>query len=336
MGIRQLRTQRHHAGIALGVRRRWMRQGLSRQSRKISATLVRGKALLWRRLYALRYRFLLWKARRGTIVAIMALALVVALSALSIPMLQDRLAPNFATDARLNALRALFLTLGGSLVGAATIVTSLVLFAMQVNVERMPHGLFRRLSGDRRLLGAFALTFVLAVTVAAISLVPDATYIGSAIFAAGWGTILILTLFLYGYQRALLLISPIRQLGLVVADARRELRAWPRRAARLAPLAALPKDGHEYGQALQMDYQRLAFLQLHPGWTDAARQAVHYAVSFARRYAEQGDHEVSAAALNAIIAINAAYVQAKGITFFASNPMLDNPLVTDGFIQRHA
>ena len=226
----QFRAKPRRTLSALRARRRWMRSRLGRQSRKVSTALTRGRALSWRRLYALRYRVLLWRSRHGTIAAIIALAAVFALSTLSIPMLQGRLGPYFAAEARLDALRALFLTLGGALVGAAAIVTSLVLFAMQVNVERMPHGLFRRLSGDRRLLGAFALTFVLAVAVAAVSLVPDANHIGVANFAAGWGTILILILFLYGYQRALLLISPVRQLGLVVADARKELRAWPRRA----------------------------------------------------------------------------------------------------------
>ena len=119
----------------------------------------------------LRYRLLSWKARHETTAAAIALILIVALSAIRISALQDALAPRFATDARLEALRSLFLTLGGALIGAAAIVSSLVLFAMQVNIERMPHGLFRRLSADRRLLSAFAVTFLLAVAIAGLSLV---------------------------------------------------------------------------------------------------------------------------------------------------------------------
>ncbi len=41
---------------------------------------------------------------------------------------------------------------------------------------------------------------------------------------------------------------------------------------------------------------------------------------------------MSAAALNTIIGINAAYIRAKGITFFTQHLLLDNPLTTDGFI----
>jgi hypothetical protein len=65
---------------------------------------------------------------------------------------------------------------------------------------------------------------------------------------------------------------------------------------------------------------------------EGALQGIRYAISFARRYAEQGDHEVSLAAMNAIVAINAPYIDVKGKTFFAQHPLLDNPLTSEGFI----
>ena len=55
-------------------------------------------------------------------------------------------------------------------------------------------------------------------------------------------------------------------------------------------------------------------------------------MSYARRYAKQGDHEVSAAALNTVVVVNRLYVKAKGKTFFSQVLILDNPLVNDGFI----
>ena len=55
-------------------------------------------------------------------------------------------------------------------------------------------------------------------------------------------------------------------------------------------------------------------------------------MSFARRYAEQGDYEVSGEALGAIVLINIAYIQAKGRTFYETNPFFENPLASDGFI----
>jgi hypothetical protein len=77
---------------------------------------------------------------------------------------------------------------------------------------------------------------------------------------------------------------------------------------------------------------RVAFFQANPRWTEDVHQAIRYAVSFSRRYAEHGDHEVSAAAVNAIVEINAIYVNAKGRTFFSYHSMIENPLTTDSFI----
>jgi hypothetical protein len=65
-------------------------------------------------------------------------------------------------------LRNLFASIGGALGGATAIGFSVVMIAVQLNFARMPHGLFRKLSLDFRLLGAFAATFVLAIAVAGL------------------------------------------------------------------------------------------------------------------------------------------------------------------------
>ncbi len=311
--------------------RRRMRQWLRLQYEALS----RAKALSWQRFYLARYRFQVWRLRHGEIAGTILLVLLMAVSALGIPALQEHLEPLLAEGSQLQMLRTLFQTLGGALLGATAIVTSLVLFSMQVNVERMPHGLFQRLSTDRLLLSAFAAAFLLAVIVAGLSLIPDSENIGIAIFVASWSIALILVLFLTGYRRALVLINPTRQLGLVIDSTCRDFRAWVRSAKRAAPLLTDPSPGpSEYEEpfASQHDVARAVYFQANSHWTNGAKQAVRYAVSFARRYAEQGDHEVSAAAIRAVVAINAAYVEAKGKTFFANQLLFDNPYTTDGFI----
>jgi hypothetical protein len=292
------------------------------------------QALLWHRVYRVQYRILIWIALRGAVAASVLLVSLILISAFWIPKLNDGLQAAFPTEVRLQGLRSLFLAIGGALLGATAIVSSLVLFSMQVNVERMPHGLFRRLSADRRLLSAFAAAYLLAILIATLSVIPDHTWIGLATFAAAWATVLALILFLYAYRRALILINPLRQLGIVVARTRRELRAWVRRANRAAPLLAdsSPPSRPDDPFAPKHDLTRVAYFQANANWTDGAKQAVGYAISFARRFAEQGDHEVSVAAMNAIIAINAAYVEAKGKSFFAYQLMFDNPLTSDSFI----
>ena len=80
------------------------------------------------------------------------------------------------------------------------------------------------------------------------------------------------------------------------------------------------------------DLARTTFFQINSRWTEGAKRAIQHAMSFARRYAEQRDHEVSEAALKAVIGINVAYIDTKGKTFYANNPFIDNPLASDGFI----
>jgi len=236
---------------------------------------------------------------------------------------------------RFAALRSLLGTIGGALVGATAIGFSVVMIAVQLNFARMPHGLFLRLSSDARLLGAFAGTFLLAVVVAALSIIPDAGWVALALITAAWGTLLILLLFLYGYWRALSLINPAVQLRLLVSDAQTDLQRWARRADRMAPLLEVPaqEESDEDGDGRSShDLARVVFYRANPLWSNKAKRDVAHAVSFARRYAEQGDFEVSAAALNSVVAINTTYVAAKGKTFFASNPIFDIPDASDAFL----
>lgn len=307
------------------------RSGIARARRAAQ----RWYAMQWQRIYRTHYRLSLWKARYQSPATSVFLILLIVVSGILAPTIQGVLEPYFLPQERFSGFRTLLLTIGGSLIGAAAIAFSLVMFAMQVNVERMPHGLFRKFSSDPKLLGAFAATFLLAIAVAGLSLVPDRSWLAVATLMASWGTVLILVLFLYAYRRALSLISPTQQLTLVVADVRRDLQAWLRRARRAAPLLehSKPQDAeNERPLHSSHDLPRATYFQLNPHWTTFAQKAILHSISFARRYAKQGDHEVSGAALRAVIAITAAYIEAKGKTFFTNHPMFDNPLARDGFV----
>ena len=163
------------------------------------------------------------------------LLLLVSVSAYLLPILQDFLTGCYPTDREIEGLRGLILNVGSALIGTAAIVSSLVLFAMQVNIERMPHGLFRRLSADNKLLGAFASALLLAIGVATLSTFADQAHLALVVLAASWAIAFILIAFLYAYRRALVLISPLQQLGLLIKDSHRELGMWARRALRMRP-----------------------------------------------------------------------------------------------------
>lgn len=256
------------------------------------------------------------------------LALVASIVAYRV--FSNRIESFFDSADLLNALRTLFVTLGGALVGATAIGFSVVMLAVQLNFARIPHELFRRVSSDFRLIGAFAVTFVLAGVVTSFSLIPDRSWAALALIVTVYAAIAVLLLFIYAYRRALELINPVVQLNLVYREADRDLELWKRRAQRLAPLVEQEK--HDPLSGSSHDTTRIAFFQVNPHWTNVARRAVTYAIGFARRFSEQNDYTVAGAALRTVVTLNARYIEAKGRTFFASNPLFNTPLTRDSFI----
>lgn len=234
----------------------------------------------------------------------------------------------FSGEKRLDVLRSVIVTIGGALIGGAAIAASFILFAMQVNVERLPHGLFRRLSADHRLITAVGATFPTALIVSFLSVAITKENAAAIIAATIVGTVIVLRLFFYSYTRSLHLINPRRQLGIVIGDVRRSLRHWDRRRR----WAALASEEAVQPEQVRHDVQRLAFQQLNPTWTRELFHGIRYAVALARRAAEQGDMDSSGQAFAALVAVNGLYVKAKGRTFFSNNAFIENPLVTDAVI----
>ena len=179
------------------------------------------RAQFWQIFYKAKNWLLMINLRHGTIVGWSILLLLIVLSGYFTPRLQNILDPYFSVQGRFNGFQTLLVTLGSALIGATAIAFTLIMFAMQVNVERMPHGLFRKFSSDPRLLGSFAVTFFIAVTITCFSLIPDKSWVAATALGAAWGTVLIITFFLIAYQRALNLISPTKQLSILVVDTKK-------------------------------------------------------------------------------------------------------------------
>ncbi len=234
----------------------------------------------------------------------------------------------------LPALQQFLASTGSALIGATAIAFSLILFAMQVNVERVPHGLFRRLSADVPLLASFLCTFTLAVGTAALSLVPAQVGIARSLALTAWGTAIIVLSFVLAYRRAIILISPIEQLKILEQASRRDLNRWGVRARHmevfLEGTEASPP--HRAGEGVALDIRRMTFFRLNPGWTVQADEAIRHAMSMSRTFSERGDHDVAFAALSAVVSINAGYVKAKGATFVAANALFESLPSTDRFI----
>lgn len=234
----------------------------------------------------------------------------------------------------IDTLRATALQLGASLLGATAIVASLVLFAMQVNVERLPHGLFRRLSADKRLLTSFAVSFVASILVACLPLITPIERTSWAIAVAILLTLAVLRLFLAAYRRSLKLINPVEQLRIVLADANAALNAWSNQAD--WAVAALPPPAAERTPNPLMDStldtRRAAFMLQNDWGGVVVRRSIDHCISVTARSALQGDYQVADSALAAIFNINTTYIQAKGKTFFAENGFMEMPLAVDSVI----
>jgi hypothetical protein len=174
----------------------------------------------------------------------------------------------------------------------------------------------------------------LAAIIAGLSLIPDESWVAGATVTTAWGMLLIILLFVLAYRRALALISPTTQLGLVVDDTKKNFEMWDRAIKRTTPIFRANVNTGTEDEEIRRKYDidRFTYFQLHPNWTMSAEKAIFYCITFSRRYAEQGDHEVSRVALNGIVAINALYVKTKGKTFFSNDYFFDNPLSSDRFL----
>jgi hypothetical protein len=247
---------------------------------------------------------------------ILFICLLISIS-YSIFSFQSELESYFSSKDKLSVLSSLLLTLGGALIGAAAIAFTLIMFVMQVNVERMPHGLFHKFSTDVHLKWYFVFIFAFDIAVMSASLIVNESLVAYVILATACSTVLVILLFFKAYKRALLLINPAQQLKSMVRIADRNLKAWDKYATRMESI---------YG------HDRMGLFVMHQNWSSDAVQTIQYAMSIAIRYAGQGDHEVSESALAAAVRINQHYIKAKGKAFFSGNLLLNHHLVSDRFI----
>nr|WP_129502260.1 hypothetical protein [Malaciobacter halophilus] len=242
----------------------------------------------------------------------------------------DTLTSYFLDGEKLKLLTTFYITTGAALIGITVLVFTLVMFAMQVNVERMPHGLFHKLSNDKKIVFCFFGTFFIAILISSLSIIPIqiSNILIASILIYLFSIITIIIFFIYSYKRALLLINPIQQLNIITHDVNKDIKFWMKAYNRLSK----NKEENLNNIKISQDINKLNFLNNNPKWLTKSKQSLKYAMSFVYKYSEHGDYEVSKAALNVIIIINQNYVKAKGKTFFNSNECIELIPTTDGFI----
>ena len=293
------------------------------RSRK-SAIIARSRLLLAGSGFWVRGVYSLQKHKVRT--EIVGWLLLGAVAAKLLAKFQPTFARWFAAP-RLSSLQTLLVSTGTALIGGAAIASSLVLFAMQVNVERLPFGLFRRLSSDAKLLLAFAGSFFLAISVASLSLIASPPRSSAVIGVAGLCIFLVLRSFLFAYKRSLFLISPECQLQLIRAGVAKEVRRWERHVRWAEPL--VQKNDED-----KFDQLRFTISQLDPRLRNSTDKALKHSVALAAKLSDQGDWIAAQSALQTVVAINELYVGARGRSFVASKLIGDNEHVDDPVITR--
>ena len=291
---------------------------------KIEQNLMRLRARIIPYLAKAIYEVRAFWRKRAPLIEMSAWLISAAVAAMSCQYIQASLSPLFSPSV-MASLQTLTVTIGGAMIGATAIASSFVLFAIQVNVERLPYGLFQRFSSDWKLLSAFAVSFFVAIGGASLSLISNPDWAVAITMLEVGAVIAVLRLLLFAYRRSLQLVNPFQQLALMYRRADRQLEVIDRHIRWTTAHLYQPT-------AQELDVNRRMILNASPNWHRALRDTIEQAIAFARRAGEQGDLEISAAALNVVVGLNRRYIEVKGRTFFANNPLVENPLVTDGTI----
>lgn len=301
---------------------------------KLLTPLAVQSAKMWGRIYRGRFRVKKFRAKYRTILQVLLYSALVGMTVYFVPELQRTFQAFFSDNSRISDLKIILVSLGGALIGAGAISFSLVMFSMQINIERMPHGLFWKFSSDRKIIAAFTGIFIFGTVIASLSLFVRVENVALLIISGIWSLVLIISLVIYAYRRTLILINPSQQLTRILDDTRNEMTFWAKSASRARPLLIAKDNAQDEGDEFRdtHDTSLVIFFRLNSHWTAGSTQAINHAVSFARRYAENGDYTVSGIALDVVIEINRIYIETKGKTFFSDPLMMTHPLSGDAFI----
>lgn len=303
---------------------------------KLLKNISKAYAHFWRYLLWSKYYTQTWLFKYKWKALCLGILCLVSLNFAFLSKIDPLVSAHFPDQNSINNLATVLTTLGGALIGAAFIAFSLIMFSMQVNIERMPHGLFFRFGKDFLILLMFVATLVAAITVCfSPTFLHGTPNLSASVSLAFWGTIAIISLVIRAYERTLFLIDPAKQLETLLKSVERDLKSWERRAEIAKPLL---KDedskSQEQGSSLMSthDIKRTVYMKLNPHGRQSAKNAIDHAFSFARRYAERGDYVVSAYAMHVIGMINRLYVQHKGKTFYSNHPWFENPFSSDDLV----
>lgn len=300
--------------------------------KKANYTLSIWKAIGWNKLYWIHHYVLKFIILNRTKLISGLLIFLITTSFYLGFIFDEYLNELFFSNTKIEDCKTALVTIGGALIGAGAISFSFVMFVLQVNIERMPHSLFWKFSSDKKIIFTFTAIIILSIGIVFLSLFAVERNLVITLITVCWIVVIVIVLIIYAYRRTLILINPIQQLSQIADDAKAQFKLWEKRADRARPLYKQPSFVDNDLGASKHDEPLFKYFQKNTQWISEPKKAINHAISYSRRYAEYGDYTVSNHALAVLTEVNGLYIQTKGKTFFANNPLFHNPLSTDEFI----
>ena len=217
----------------------------------------------------------------------------------------------FCDEALFKALGSLSLSFGTALVGVTAIIFTLIIFALQVNIERLPYGLFYSLNSDKKLMLSLGSILIIAILIASMSLIQNKTYATWILFILLEGVFAIFFLLIYVYKRALQLINPFVQLNLLTIKVEQNLHWWEARFRKAKPLITISQPKYNF------DNEKYQYFQINPAYFHELQLALEYINFIAQKNIEAKDYHISLKAFETLIQVNRLYITAKSKTFFS-------------------
>lgn len=222
--------------------------------------------------------------------------------------------------------KSILLGIGGSLIGATSIAFTFLIFSLQNNLDKLPHGLFRKAGVDSRLIFYYLTSVMLAISICFISLFPDYRYVMVMISMLFLSVGTILIMFILAFKRTLLIVNPVFHIGSILKGVVKNHKMWETAFKRSEALIEINETSSTH------NYKKIQYLTLFPNWSKPTIDGIKHSILLARAFKAKGDLEVCEQALFNVLNINLDYILRKEKTFLTVNPFIDNPLSSDSII----
>jgi len=232
-----------------------------------------------------------------------------------------------STDTTYKALTSLTLSLGIGFIGVIAMIFALIIFSLQVNIERLPYDLFYNLSNDKKLITYFGITFFLAIFIAGSSLIEQSHAIFIFIILLS-SLFIILYLLYHTFFYALKLINPDEQLNNLIYKVELDLNWWEKRFKYAKPLLNNTLSNNS------IEFDRKRFIELNPNYFNSVENTLNNLDFMIKKNIDFKDYFILDKTLISLVEINKLYIKAKGKTFLEYVPYSNNDSWNDKIINK--